>query len=821
MANFQSDNSCMFFRGTALRTVRSAVGSALVLMALMASLAGAQLVEFEPLQPAWQISCLMEYGDQVYAGLDGGGLLTWGVDDPAVAERWFAGQNISGNIVTDLVWTGEHFWVASLDGGLSRITNIDTDPESRYYTNNLGSMRITSVTGTIIGGTERVYYAMAGAGIGLITNGVSSSTYDEDSGLISNDVNALQFFQDDLFIATDLGVSRFANNVFTDQNAGLSSVVIRDLALDPDGNLLACGNGGVYRWDSDNQAWTLLGGLSVWLFELSVSGDQIWTLGRDGSGEAVLGFSTGGAFTTVDTPAPHLWSALHAGQDVWLGGKVRDESMFSALGLAHWARRSENGDYETWQIDAGLVYNTTGLAIAPDGRVWLGSHNGYAISGGLPDEPWNSVYEVATAENDSNGMFNHSGNVLGVGAGVDGLVWATQFYSGVLRHDPIQGTTEQMWPENCALDGVNVLNVVTHPAGPVFFLHDDNDAGLVDLLVDTEHWRNDANWVALPRGQGGLGNGDVCFAALVERNDVIWFAVEDVGLVRWDVNGDNAGPDDELTWLDPNDDRWDEPVSSISGSPYDPELAQSMALAPDGSIWFGGNGLVRFSYTLPSAVSLVTTHEESWGEKIAPNLDGLINGNVADVAVDANGDLWALTRSGLNRLRTRGATTHIDAWLDLGNYYANSNYPALYSYTAISPLPGMTYRRMAIDAAGRTLAVCGDQGASLVRVGASSGGTGETLAGLFVYPNPWTPGSGEEGLLKLGGFAADATNNDPALVEIYNLEGQLVFRHSKVSNETGFWNGNNRVGQPVSTGMYVVKTSWQGQIAALTLAIVR
>ena len=100
-------------------------------------------------------------------------------------------------------------------------------PTFRQYTSNLGSLDVTAVTGAVIGGSERVFYGMDGEGLGQINSGLSGNIYTADQdGLISDDVTALQMFHGDLFVGTPAGISRFANNVFTDQNTGLTSLVI-------------------------------------------------------------------------------------------------------------------------------------------------------------------------------------------------------------------------------------------------------------------------------------------------------------------------------------------------------------------------------------------------------------------------------------------------------------------------------------------------------------------------------------------------------------------------------------------------------------------
>ena len=307
--------------------------------------------------------------------------------------------------------------------------------------------------------------------------------------------------------------------------------------------------------------------------------------------------------------------------------------------------------------------------------------------------------------------------------------------------------------------------------------------------------------------------------AVVERNDVIWFAVEDVGLVRWDLNG-SAGPDDTLTWHDQSDDVWSTPVAEFPGSGNDAEKVKGLALAPDGTIWAGGNGLVRFSYDADTGE---TTVHESWSEKTSSFADGLVNGSVSDVVVDGNGDCWVASATGLNRIRTRGTVTTVDTWIDLRNFYGNSLYQLLYSPNVVAALPGISYDpygKLAVDRTGLRVAVTADQGAALLSIVRYNAGQSDETITAYCYPNPVTPGTGDDQLM-LGGIAADAAADDPATVEIYNLEGQLVYRDRYVTAGVGFWDGNNRYGRPVAAGVYLVRVTWRGSHAVHNLAVVR
>jgi len=270
-----------------------------------------------------------------------------------------------------------------------------------------------------------------------------------------------------------------------------------------------------------------------------------------------------------------------------------------------------------------------------------------------------------------------------------------------------------------------------------------------------------------------------------------------------------------LTWGDFTDDSWDGPFASLSGTGNDPRSVKGLALAPDGTIWAGGNGLTRISF---NEISGSASAVESYGEKVSTVVPGLVSGSVADVVVDGNGDVWASCTAGLNRIRTRGGQTTVDAWIDQGNYLANNNFGLLYSIGVIAPLPGTTYRDMAVSPDGKQVLVTSDRGAVLIDVGQDQAGGSASLGGVYCYPNPWVPdlGSGE---LHIGGLPDGATDGFTA--EIYNVEGEMVYRAEGVLPESGFWGGLNRYGDAVATGMYLVRVTWEGQSFTVPLGVVR
>lgn len=800
-----------------------ATSLACALLLLAAASAGlAQDATIGTLMAANDASALTAAEGSLFVGTSAGGVVVFDRETLAERDRWVSGPGLTGNQVSDLCWTGRFLWVATLDNGLTRVADPGSDsPGFRQYLANLGSREVSCVTGAILEQSEVVYYAMVGGGVGKISDGIPGLLYTaEQNGLLSNDINALQMLGSDLFIATDVGVSRLRGELATTQNDGLPNLIVNDFCLDGDGNLICGTNNAVYQWDPDAESWFTRGGIGSWVKKVAwQEGGPIWALGLNSSGNGVLAYDTDGPFQTI--AAPYLKTTqLYADADVFVGGRALADGMAGGSGHAFVSRHLDAGGFATGVSDLCLVRNPEGMTFQAEGTVWVGSWLADAISSWDEQRGWRHIYEVADADNDYNGLINQGANVLCMAEDAAGHVWAGQFGSGVLRIDPADMSTDQLTTSNSGLDGALVLNLIAHPDGPLMFLH-DMDGGMVDVLLDTDDWEAAGSWMSLPEAANTIGTDGKVWEALVERRDIVWFAVEGRGLLRWDINGDYAGENDELTWSDTGDDSWSDPITAFvdtNGTEVsDPSQVRGLALAADGTIWAAGSDLVRFSW---DDFNNVATALEFWDTKTASYETGLVGGDLVDVVVDVNDDVWITGKTGLNRLRWRDGTPEFDVYLDLTNYLLYPNNRLFYSTGVISELPGQEYRAMKIDASGTRLVVAADQGSALITVEEGYDTVEVTsLGGLYVYPNPFKPGETSD-RLGIGGLT-DAADGEEAEVEIYNLEGQLVYRDRSVEPGTGFWSGRNRPGEDVTTGLYVVRITWRGETVTRTLAVVR
>jgi len=391
---------------------------------------------------------------------------------------------------------------------------------------------------------------MEGGGVGQIIDGLSGAVFTaEQDDLISNNVNSVQVFAGDLFVATPLGISRFANNLFSDQNAGLGALEVFDLALDSDGNLLAGTPVGLYQWDPAGETWSLVGGFNGVVHEISSKDGLIYLRSNN-----VVPVYNGSSWQSFATPAGRL-GAIHAGNDFWIGGEAAESvpGLFTVRN-AYVGRLGGSNNFEVQEIPASQVVGVGGIAFSGS-NPFLGSPAWNSVMSARLDGAWTHFRYQAPGVNVESEYLS-DGQILVAKSGPDQEVWAGLFVgTGLARITPETGVVDLISPLNSGMKGKRIIGLEVHPDGPVIMTHDDGDAERVEVLIDPSDWSNPANWIVLPLDRmGGAAVG--VWEAVVQRRDVVWFAVKSVGLVRWDINGEFAGPDEPLTWADQSDDTW-------------------------------------------------------------------------------------------------------------------------------------------------------------------------------------------------------------------------------------------------------------------------
>ena len=798
---------------------------------LLSIAAQAQSVTLNTLVSAQECVTLLPLDGKLYAGLSDGGILVWDQAGDGAYERWTSMEGLSSNRVTDLTAYGSDIWVATDGAGLTRITLSGGEPSYRLFSTNIGAdLSVSAVAATEWAGTERVYFGLTNGGVGVISSGVPGNIVTSDGtqgGLVNDRILDLMFAGDDLWIATDEGVSRLRENAFTDMSDGIGYTSVACLLDDPTEGLLAGAPSGVWSWDDDLQSWSLLGNIDTPILSLASFDGDVWALAAGTGAAGRLHRWDGAAWQAGDLPESGAL-ILAAADRLWAGGSSRPlQANYKALQA--WTASYDGSVWAQWTTHELLFTSVDGVAVAPDGDVWMGARQGAGFARYL-DGAWHQIFEAAATVPDSVGLFNIDGGFLDVDVLPDGEVWMTQFGAGgIIRYRPDLSDCDHLNRDNSELSTNRNLRIAHHPDGPVLLMSDREG---VDVILDRDAWQDPSVWLDLPIDNTGLGSDNVTDALVGHTPDQVWFIVKDVGLVLWDINGSASG-EAPLTWTDDTDDRWSSALTSVGGSTFDLTGAKAVAVAGDGTVWVGGGGGV-IHFRLDGYDDTDSDDDDDYDELLVTHLHtvretgssaqvGLMQGSVLDIELDRNDDLWVGHAAGLDRVKLRDGEVLVDAFTGVA-HFAGFGLGSYYSPDILSGLPGGMVRELASDATGSLLVAGSEGGAILIEVGQATASTAGPLDRLYFYPNPLKPA--EHAGLYLGNISAEVVWGQYSLsggahVEIFTVEGQLVYRDPHVAADTPFWTGVNLDGAPVASGVYLARVELAGQVVVKPVTVAR
>ncbi len=249
-------------------------------------------------------------------------------------------------------------------------------------------------------------------------------------------------------------------------------------------------------------------------------------------------------------------------------------------------------------------------------------------------------------------------------------------------------------------------------------------------------------------------------------------AVDFSGLV-WMVAGNSenpGGPGADILVYNESADEVQSVARNMNAADLPGQRITDLVVDRNGLVWIGGDQGIAYIPNPARVFSEVTLVKPVFERQFL-----LRDEYVTCLAVDGGNRKWVGTRNGLWLFSETGE--------ELVNRFTPEN----------SPLVSNVIRDIAINPLDGEVFVATDRGVVSYRGGATEGSS--THQSVQVFPNPVPSSFG--GTVGIRGLAEDAT------VKITTISGTLV-RELRAQGGTATWDGRNRAGQSVSTGVYLL-----------------
>jgi ligand-binding sensor domain-containing protein len=263
-----------------------------------------------------------------------------------------------------------------------------------------------------------------------------------------------------------------------------------------------------------------------------------------------------------------------------------------------------------------------------------------------------------------------------------------------------------------------------------------------------------------------IGSVPVFGDMIIDQNNQLWAIIKDVGIMVYD--GSLNTPDESNTKL----------LTNVVGNGNLPNT-EVHCLIEDlkGTIWIGTNGGMVAIYN-PGSVFTGDDYDaqEIFVEEELSTQILFATELVQTIAIDGANRKWVGTANAGVFLMTEDATVQI-------LHYTIKNSPLLsnnVSIIEINPRTGENYF-------GTEKGLVSYRGEAMEAFA--------TLENAYAYPNPITPDY--SGPIAIVGLTKNAS------VKITDINGQIVFETTSLGGQA-IWDGKNRLGNRVSTGVYLV-----------------
>jgi ligand-binding sensor domain-containing protein len=574
---------------------------------------------------------------------------------------------ISGDDVRALALQDEYIWAGG-SGGLVRWNRLDGSYEWFTVADGLASNYVND----LLVDPEGILWASTWEGLSRYDPSADRwTTFDTADGLESDEVLGLYYDEEDQLLVA--GIANWGFNVYDgsqwkvldippipvedpsprvlleadgtlivgleqggsayfDGEAWHTSIVdpdypeagVNDLHLTRGGELLAAVDRGFLQFNAETESWDLIPQLDDFGAEaiLEDSSGRLWFTGRGG----VFRFD----------PDLGDWEFYQSESDELpayaVNAVVEDEDGVLWFGLGgSGLSRFEDDEWQVWEIGQGLTGNyVESLVEDGDGNIWATLGDGYGIGRYSPNtEEWETFTEEDGALNWPSPAFVDQEGQVWIGE------WATaRYFDG------------QRWQEfqNDALGEANVWAITQDASGAMWF---GNDEGTI------VRYNPDDGSAQTFTARDGLPEGEVDHLHAV--GDSLILAVIDYQLAVFDGTGwRHELPDyDDIYQITtaPSGEIWvagggrlfvypagtAEYRSNAWETISTPDIwIESISVGPDGIVWSGGDGLVRFD-----------PEQRTW-ETIEPG-DGQLAYWVQTVLAARDGAVWVGTSGGVGR----------------------------------------------------------------------------------------------------------------------------------------------------------------------------
>lgn len=733
-----------------------------------------------------------------------GGLLIYRLSD-GVYEQYTNTIGLPSNYLTCLAFDDDgRLWVGTKESGIARLDETANGFEVTPLTSTFHGLADDRITDLAVWGDTLVYATESGAG--LVVEGYGGARFFVRDGLPSDRVNAVLPDGNRVWMATDGGV------VYLDEFGFLvnpTDTLFPAFALErTDSALWAGSNLGVAYLKNGAARWvhkTNLEAPANPVFSLRLQDDVLWAASR-----ARLFSGSGGAWTQVATVFNYY---IDYGLSI-PSGKIKalqpmsDGALFFCGGNPDDQRRGthllrfEAPAVAMIPFDGLPMNRLFRLAFDIDESLWVATAS-FGVAKLTPSGEW--FYYTPNVETNLSSRFAN----LTLLPDSQGSKWfCTLSYPASpspldeLRDQLDTERSNDVWEHYTTEDGLGSLRLqdaAEDPEGNRWFLSDEDSENAPGWWGVSILSRDKSTWIhanPLTTGMQAGNVADVAFGA----NGVAYVALKKYGVQRWSTGGYDRDNLADLT-----DDSWST-IARIgtSGGIASGADVLSLALRSDGALWIGTTvGLYRYD----GFSSLVfIPPDRGFGVGILGNV-------VKDLVLDGKEDLWVATDLGLSRIK-RDNINDIASFTTPIVWQTQLN--LFFPVEAVSPLVNADCERLALHPTKDLLYIATAGGLSVLDITFpdEAGGSVPSAEKAYLYPNPIEPAAGHSAL-KIGAIDSEV------LVEIYTMEGELVFSVAASRAGQTVWDLTTRSGFLAASGVYLVRISGDGATVTRTVSLIR